>query len=73
MLDEALESLSSESKDGHISDLAARCRALEAEGGFEIDGVAKLGGDGDVDVDGRGGVLHKVGSTEEQEEVEKDV
>jgi HD-GYP domain-containing protein (c-di-GMP phosphodiesterase class II) len=62
MLEEALNELSGESRDGHISDLAARARALEAEGGWEVEGGAKLG---------FGEVLHKVGSTEEQEEVEK--
>jgi hypothetical protein len=62
MLEEALMGLSPESADGHISDLVARCRALEAEGGWEIEMGAKL-------TDG-GEILHRTGSTEEQEEVE---
>ena len=66
MLDEALENLSAESRDGHISDLVERCRALEAERGWKID----VGGEIVSMADGA--VLHKVGSTEEQEEVEKD-
>ena len=62
MLEEALLSLSTESQDGHISDLAKRCRTIEAEGGWEIERE-----------ENRGPELHKVGSTEEQEEIEKTV
>ncbi|KIW01004.1 hypothetical protein, variant [Verruconis gallopava] len=58
-LERALASLSPESGDGHVSDLASRCRALEAEGGWEVETGAELA------------PLHRVGSTEEQEEVEK--
>jgi len=55
--------LSPESGDEHISDLVARCRGLEAkgEGGWK---TKRDGGEEGVD-------LHRVGSTEEQEEVEK--
>jgi cation transport protein ChaC len=59
MLNEALQMLSSESEDGHISDLTLRAKTLEAEGGWErLEQTTGL-------------ELHKVGSTEEQEEVEK--
>jgi glutathione-specific gamma-glutamylcyclotransferase len=61
LLEEALLSLSPESKDGHISDLAKRARALEAEGGWEEPKQK-------VEVE-----LYKIGSTKEQEEVEKAV
>jgi glutathione-specific gamma-glutamylcyclotransferase len=61
MLNEALQALSSESKDGHISDLTSRAKTLEAMGGWEEpEQIA-------------GSELHNVGSTEEQEEIEKEV
>jgi cation transport protein ChaC len=60
MLNEALQSLSPESVDGHISDLTKRAKNLEALGGWEEVGEK------------RGPELHKVGSTEEQEEIEKE-
>ncbi|EDU46099.1 conserved hypothetical protein [Pyrenophora tritici-repentis Pt-1C-BFP] len=61
-LETALSGLSEESNDSHISDLVRRCKALEKEkGGVEGSGKS----------DGEGEKLHKVGSTEEQEEVEK--
>ncbi|KAF2806096.1 ChaC-domain-containing protein [Mytilinidion resinicola] len=67
MLEEALLGLSPESGDGHISDLVSRCR--------EIEGKEYKGDDGkrvEIKRADFGGVeLHKVGSTEEQEEVEK--
>jgi cation transport regulator ChaC len=63
-LEEALEGLSEGSRDGHVRDLARRARALESEGGWEVETGAKLQ---------REVPLHKVGSTEEQEEVEKQV
>lgn len=59
LLNEALLSLSPESQDGHISDLTLRAKKLEARGPLE--GFEKTAGPG----------LHKVGSTEEQEEIEK--
>ena len=64
MLETALEELSSESGDEHVRDLAARCKRLEAEGhgGPEVSKVEQVV---------HGEQLHKVGSTEEQEEVEK--
>jgi len=61
MLEEALSLLSPESEDRHISDLAKRARALEADGRWE-----KPEQKSEIE-------LHKVGSTEEQEEVEKSV
>jgi len=62
LLEESLLSLSPDSEDGHISDLAERCRELEAEGGWEMEQGQEEGG---------GHELHKTGSTEEQEEIEK--
>jgi cation transport protein ChaC len=55
-LETALLALSPESGDGHVSDLADRCRKLEEEGGWEIEKGAKLSGH-----------YHGVGRTEEQE------
>ncbi|XP_014560079.1 hypothetical protein COCVIDRAFT_34843 [Bipolaris victoriae FI3] len=60
-LDVALLGLSEDSGDAHVSDLVGRCRALEEEMGI---------GDGN-EGEKSGEVLHKVGSTEEQEEVER--
>lgn len=60
MLEEALLSLSTDSQDAHISDLAARCHALEKESGWNVEALPHVGSE-----------LHRVGSTEEQEEVEK--
>jgi hypothetical protein len=59
-LEIALLGLSKDSSDDHVSDLVRRCRALE-----EQEGVGAESDDAD------GEALHKVGSTEEQEEVEK--
>ncbi|QDS73026.1 hypothetical protein FKW77_009210 [Venturia effusa] len=59
MLNEALLSLSPESQDGHISDLTWRAKALEASGGWEF--VAQT-----VELE-----PHRVGSMEEQEEMER--
>ncbi|KAE9966192.1 hypothetical protein BLS_007160 [Venturia inaequalis] len=59
MLNDALLSLSSESQDEHISDLTLRAKALEDGGGWEEAEQTT------------GPELHKVGSTEEQEEIEK--
>jgi cation transport protein ChaC len=61
MLGEALDSLSEDSGDEHIRDLVRRCQALEADGGWELVDHRVIEHD-----------LHKVHSTEEQEEVEKD-
>jgi glutathione-specific gamma-glutamylcyclotransferase len=59
-LERALSTLSSESGDEHVSDLARRVRAMvPVERGKTVD-------------EGGGHPLHKVGSTEEQEEIEKD-
>ncbi|KAE8854852.1 hypothetical protein PTNB73_10282 [Pyrenophora teres f. teres] len=60
-LETALLGLSEDSSDSHISDLVRRCRALEEETGG-VDGTGS-GVEGER--------LHRVGSTEEQEEVEK--
>lgn len=60
-LDVALLGLSEDSGDAHVSDLVERCRALEEE----------MGTGGGNEGEKSGEVLHKVGSTEEQEEVEK--
>jgi cation transport protein ChaC len=62
MLGEALQALSAESEDEHVRDLVKRCRKLEAEGGWEISNGERIKHD-----------IHKIGSTEEQEEVEKDI
>jgi cation transport protein ChaC len=62
MLGAALQALSTESEDEHVRDLVSRCKRLEAEGGWEISNHESIKPD-----------LHKVGSTEEQEEVEKDL
>jgi hypothetical protein len=59
-LETALLGLSKQSEDAHVSDLVRRCRELEADEG------EKAGSDNEG-----GEVLHKVGSTEEVEEVEK--
>ncbi|USP77364.1 Putative glutathione-specific gamma-glutamylcyclotransferase 2 [Curvularia clavata] len=60
-LEIALLGLSKDSGDAHVSDLVRRCKALEEQTGV------KDGDEGEKDKE----VLHKVGSTEEQEEVER--
>ena len=62
MLEEALQALSTESEDEHVRDLVKRCQKLEAEGGWKITNSKTIEHD-----------LHKIGSTEEQEEVEKEI
>lgn len=62
-LHEALEGLSEESEDEHISDLARRCREIERRGQGPpepVQGKDVVGSD-----------LKNVGSTDEQEETEK--
>lgn len=66
-LETALNSLSKDSGDEHVSDLAERCREIEARQRRQGDGVEKL-----QDEDVKGEELRKVGSTREQEETEKD-
>lgn len=66
MLETALLDLSAESEDGHISDLASRCRKLEASQSKGLGKSEGLLGQPEVETS-----LHKAGSTEEQEEVEK--
>lgn len=59
MLEEGLKGLSSESEDEHVGDLVAMCRRIEREeGAREEEEVI-------------GEPLHRKGSVEEQEEVEK--
>jgi len=56
----ALETLSRESEDAHISDLARRCRAIEKRTEGSVQTKEVVGRD-----------LKNVGSTDEQEETEK--
>lgn len=62
MVEQALNELSADSGDEHISDLARRCRELQKHG------HAKAKGGASTEPEHH---LHKVGSTEEQEEIEK--
>ncbi|KAF1959049.1 ChaC-domain-containing protein [Byssothecium circinans] len=64
-LEEALLGLSQESGDAHISDLVQRCKEIEAA---EVEAKAT---ESALKEGGLDAPLHKVGSTEEQEEVEK--
>ncbi|KAK5015148.1 hypothetical protein LTR60_003009 [Cryomyces antarcticus] len=63
MLDEVLTGLSDESRDEHIHDLARRCRELEQAHGGDLGNTVR---------DGVPGTLKRVGSTQEQEEVERE-
>ena len=63
-LETALLDLSPNSSDAHVSDLVRRCKALEGEEEGESGGSGGERG-------GQGEKLHRIGSTEEQEEVEK--
>lgn len=74
LLERGLLELSKDSGDRHISDLVRRCKDIEAAEraakGIDLDvdedeGVVSKGGEV------VGEPLHKIGSTEEQEEVEK--
>jgi glutathione-specific gamma-glutamylcyclotransferase len=65
MLRNALDDLSPESGDGHVSDLAQRTAELEARQNLSEERADAW------QEPGIGSELHKVGSTEEQEEVEK--
>ncbi|KAJ4287318.1 hypothetical protein N0V90_012716 [Kalmusia sp. IMI 367209] len=78
MLERALGELSRHSGDAHVSDLVRRCKEIEKEEMEKLDGDEGVDEAVDEDRredlghDGAGGVpLHKVGSTEEQEEVER--
>jgi len=62
-LETALDSLSPESGDGHVKDLATRVRKLEDK--------ANLGGNQTMNGEAVSAELKKVGSTDEQEETEK--
>jgi len=62
-LDEALRELSSESGDEHVHDLARRCRNIEARG----NSLEKMQSDAVI-----GSELKATGSTEGQEEMEKE-
>ncbi|EKG22364.1 ChaC-like protein [Macrophomina phaseolina MS6] len=66
-LETALLELSPESADEHISDLARRCREVEARKGGEALKEKERRAEEALESH----ALHKVGSTEEQEEVEK--
>jgi glutathione-specific gamma-glutamylcyclotransferase len=72
LLEKGLLELGMGSGDAHVSDLVRRCKEIEAE-----TGKAETVDLEEVDAtEGREGIsegepLHKVGSTEEQEEVEK--
>ncbi|KAK3057731.1 hypothetical protein LTS18_011463 [Coniosporium uncinatum] len=74
-LETALNGLSAESRDEHVSDLAGRCRDLQkaakGEAGGERGGERGRMENGGKMREGEGVELKKVGSTEEQEEVEK--
>lgn len=60
-LDQALRGLSDDSRDEHVEDLANRCRAVEAR-----ESVKPIQEQNII-----GSSMHKTGSTDEQEEVEK--
>ena len=62
LLEEGLRGLSRDSGDAHVGDLVRRARGIE-----EAEGTKSGGNAGEV----VGEALHRVGSTEEQEEVEK--
>ena len=68
-LEKALLELSTDSGDKHVSDLVRRCRAIEKEEDVEEGEGEEPIADGEKV--GVGMPLHRVGSTEEQEEVEK--
>jgi glutathione-specific gamma-glutamylcyclotransferase len=73
LLEKSLLELSKDSGDDHVSDLVRRCREIEAEEAT-TKGEDLSGGDDAVDSKEReslGEPLHRHGSTEEQEEVEK--
>lgn len=59
-LEAALVNLSPQSRDEHITDLVGRVRAMKAPNWSLVDGTDNLP------------AMHKVNSTEEQEEVEKE-
>ena len=71
MLERALLELSGDSGDDHVSDLVRRCRGIEDEEA----GARGEGSNGSENEAGGeeviGEPLHRHGSTEEQEEVEK--
>jgi cation transport protein ChaC len=71
-LEKALLELSGESGDKHVSDLVRRCKRIEQEQAKDGEEEIEEEGSVEVSVEEGGGVpLHRVGSTEEQEEVEK--
>ncbi|KAF2742594.1 ChaC-domain-containing protein [Sporormia fimetaria CBS 119925] len=69
LLERGLQELGSESSDEHVRDLAARCRELERDEEVErgVEGMTV----GDGEEEGIGEPLHRAGTTEEIEEVEK--
>jgi hypothetical protein len=73
LLEKSLLELSKDSGDDHVSDLVRRCREIEAEEARSR-GESLEAGEDDVDSEERetiGEPLHRLGSTEEQEEVER--
>ncbi|KAL5421109.1 hypothetical protein PMIN06_006771 [Paraphaeosphaeria minitans] len=68
-LEEALGGLGSGAGDAHVSDLVERCKTLEAKAGKGVTVAEADGEEAGKKNEGEG--LKKVGSTEEQEEVEK--
>ncbi|KAF2707481.1 ChaC-domain-containing protein [Pleomassaria siparia CBS 279.74] len=73
LLEEGLKGLSVESGDEHVADLVRRARDIERleEQGQKKEEDKEIEGDGNAGDDEVGDKLHRVGSTEEQEEVEK--
>ena len=70
LLEEALEELSEESRDEHVSDLVKLCRWLETAEYKAADGGDFSAKEEDVKSDM---TMHKTSSSNEQEEVEKEV
>jgi len=67
LLEEGLEALGEQSSDAHVSDLARRARRFE-----ETETKDKGGSSSETKGESLvGEELHRVGSTEEQEEIEK--
>lgn len=67
LLEKSLLELSKDSGDAHVSDLVMRAKSIEAGAKEDIEEETE----DDERREAHGEPLHKVGSTEEQEEVEK--
>lgn len=67
MLEDGLKGLCPEGRSGdaHVSDLVRRCRGFERKEGLRAEGVV------DAEKEMGGVPLHRAGTTEEVEEVEK--